>query len=75
MSSICLTREEIIDITKRVRSDAQKKELNALGIKFGTRSDGSIMVLRSHVDKEYDGLVPKAAGRRIGPNLENINVR
>lgn len=44
--SLMLTRDELQSLTGRRRSDAQCRELVALGIPFKIRRDGSPAVLR-----------------------------
>ncbi len=53
--SMFLTGEEIIELTGKKRRGAQMKELNALGITHKVRGNGSLVVLRSHVENELDG--------------------
>lgn len=53
--SMFLTGDEIIDLTGKKRRSAQMKELNSLGITHKVRGDGSLVVLRSHIENELDG--------------------
>lgn len=46
-----LTAEELASLTRRTRSDAQARALNAMGIPHKRRADGSIVVSRTHVDE------------------------
>lgn len=48
--SLCLTLEELRELTGRKRSDAQARELVHLGIPFLKRSDGTLIVFRAHVE-------------------------
>lgn len=50
-----LTPEELIELTNRQQRAAQHTVLNALGITHKVRPDGSIAVLRAHVEKEFGG--------------------
>lgn len=50
--SVCLTEEEIRDLTRKRQHGAQERELHGLGIPCRRRSDGSIIVLRVHVEVE-----------------------
>lgn len=47
---ICLTKEEISDITKRTKFGAQSRVLAMMGINYILRPDGSPMVLRAEVE-------------------------
>jgi hypothetical protein len=48
--SIVLSEQEIADITARVRATAQTRQLTHLGIPWERRTDGSLVVLRAHVN-------------------------
>lgn len=45
-----LTADELRELTCRTRSDAQRRALRAMGIEHRTRPNGSVAVLRSHVE-------------------------
>ena len=45
-----LTTEELVELTRRRRSDAQVRVLRFMGIEHRRRPDGSIAVSRAHVD-------------------------
>jgi len=45
-----LTPPELEQLTGRKRTDAQARELRHMGIPFRCRSDGTIVVLRIHVE-------------------------
>lgn len=45
-----LTTEEVRELTNRVRRHAQAAVLNSLGVEHRIRPDGSIIVLRAHVE-------------------------
>jgi hypothetical protein len=64
--SIVLTREEIAEITARVRLSAQMRQLEHLGIPYRVRSDGSLLVLRIHVNVFEP---PAEAPQRRAPRL------
>ena len=49
--TLCLTSEELHDLTARSRPAAQERQLQHLGIPCRRRSDGSIVVLRIHVER------------------------
>ena len=52
-----LTPEELQTLTARRRSDAQRRELVALGVPFRARTDGSLVVLRSDLERKPDAPV------------------
>lgn len=45
---MCLTEEEIVELTKRVQHRSQRTVLNALGITYKVRPDGTLVVARDH---------------------------
>jgi hypothetical protein len=51
---IC-TPEELAELTNRVRPSAQVRALRFMGIEHRVRADGSVAVMRSHVEKVLDG--------------------
>ncbi|WP_256380691.1 DUF4224 domain-containing protein [Pandoraea sp. SD6-2] len=52
---IFLTQDEIRQMTGRVRYKSQSHVLSTLGIKHKVRPDGSMLVLRAHVEKSLGG--------------------
>lgn len=50
-----LTPEELYDLTHRQRAPAQCRALRSMGIEHRTRADGSVAVLRAHVERILDG--------------------
>lgn len=69
-----LTEEEIKDLTQRVQHQAQAKMLNALGLTHKVRSDGSLLVLRSHVEKELGGApAARSKAKVVEPNWDGVN--
>lgn len=49
-----LTAQEIAELTGRSRPGWQARELDHLGIPYRQRSDGSLVVLRIHVEGTQD---------------------
>ena len=45
-----LTEQELIDLTRKVRPSAQKRVLDFMEIPAKERPDGSLVVLRVHVE-------------------------
>ena len=60
---LTLNENEIRDVTRRKRTDAQRRVLDALGIRYRTRPDGSLLVLRANVERELGGLAGTSAAR------------
>jgi hypothetical protein len=50
-----LTQEEIQTLTERKVRPAQVKVLKAMGIEHRVRPDGSVAILRAHINKVFDG--------------------
>lgn len=48
--SLCLTSEELIDLTGRERPTFQARELDHMEIPYRVRTDGTLAVLRIHVE-------------------------
>lgn len=59
-----LNETEIKVLTKRTRSKAQQRQLNAMGIQHKVRADGSLVVLSAHVDKVLGGNVESSKRSR-----------
>lgn len=55
--SICLTHEEIVEVTDKIKYSAQIRVLRALGIESRQRPDGSIIVDRAHYAEWARGTV------------------
>ena len=62
-----LAADELIELTRRRRNDAQVRMLRAMGIEHRIRADGSVAVLRTHVERLFDK--PRISQRR-DQNLE-----
>jgi len=55
-----LTDDELVQLTRRTRRASQRQVLTAMGIEHRPRPDGSLVVLRSHVEKLLDGALASA---------------
>lgn len=66
MPSICLTKEELIDLTTKKQAPAQARVLAELGIPFKRRPDGSILVLRADIEQDVQPTMPK------GPDFSSL---
>lgn len=69
-----LTREEVAALTGRVRRDAQQRALRAMGVEHRVRPDGSVAVLRAHVEQVF-GLRPEKAkpAKTQEPNWDAVH--
>lgn len=63
-----LTQDEIAELTNRVHRKSQRAVLNALGIVYKVRPDGSLAVARAHVDKEFGVAEGKKKAKEKEPN-------
>lgn len=50
--SLTLSPDELKELTHKARPSAQVRALRAMGIEHKVRPDGSVAVLRSHVDAQ-----------------------
>jgi len=73
MQNLCLTNEEIEDVTKRRRFRAQARVLARLGIPVQHRPDGSLVVLRSVAESKLGG-EQQFRITKVEPNWNAINV-
>lgn len=48
--TLCLTQTEVADLTRKQKYSAQARELDFMGIPYTARRDGSLAVLRIHVE-------------------------
>jgi hypothetical protein len=62
---LCLTSEEVADLTGKSRPSAQRRALNHMAIDHKQRPDGTILVLRSALDAPPE---IRHSGRRTEPN-------
>lgn len=60
-----LDDKELISLTNRVRRPSQIKVLNAMGIVHQVRPDGSIVVLRAHINKLFGGDTEEARTTKV----------
>lgn len=67
-----LTAEELREMTKRTQYRAQIRVLRALGIAHKVRPDGSVAVLRAHVEKEFGAGVSSSSPKKREPNWNVI---
>lgn len=68
-----LSKEEIAALTARSQYSAQKKILCKMGIEHRARPDGSVVVLRSHIEQLFGILVTGRKGNSVEPNWGAIH--
>ena len=71
--SYTLTDPEIENLTRRTWKKSQIKVLRALGIEHRVRPDGSIIVLRAHVEYLLGGKTPAKVDRSEEPNWDAVS--
>jgi hypothetical protein len=68
---VILTDQELVELTRRKRPGAQRRVLVALGVAFGQRPDGSIVVFRRDVEgPKAEPLKPEPQLRLPPPRLK-----
>jgi Domain of unknown function (DUF4224) len=68
-TGIVLTQDEVEALTGRHRKDAQVKALRFMGIEHRVRPDGSIAVLKAHIELVLGGIAqPSTRQHRTQPN-------
>lgn len=65
--SLCLTHEDLIELTHKKRSSAQRRALNFMGIDYKIRPDGTVAVFRELSSNKVKTRKPTE------PNLSAIN--
>jgi acetolactate synthase regulatory subunit len=55
MTDLFLSQTEVVLLTGRTVRTAQVKALKAMGIEHKVRPDKSVAILRSHIEKVFDG--------------------
>lgn len=73
MAAVFLNEEEIELLTEKKRHSTQQKILNALGVTHKVRPNGSLVVLRSHVERVLGGHVPTPVKKEPEPNWDALN--
>lgn len=68
-----LTDDEIKDLTRRVHHNVQASVLCKMGIEHKLRPDGSLAVLRSHVENVLTGKFDKKSKAVKEPNWGALN--
>lgn len=68
MGTMFLESDEVQDLTNRVQHAAQARALRSMGIEHKPRPDGSLAVLRSHVETVLSG-GKESSRRRAEPEI------
>lgn len=68
--TVFLNEHELVDLTGKVRHSAQVRQLNYMGITHKVRADGSVAVLRMHVEQSF-GLTGALARKRTEPDFSS----
>lgn len=63
-----LSQKELIELTGRSRKDAQVRALRFMCIEHRLRPDGSVAVLRSHVEFLLSGQTAATLQKSVEPN-------
>lgn len=66
--SLTLSPDELKELTHKQKPSAQVRALRAMGIEHKVRPDGSVAVLRSHVDAQMGAPKQSAAAPAWEPN-------
>lgn len=61
---LCLTPDELYDLTEKKQARAQMRELSHMGIPFRLTTEGKVKVLRSDLSHEQ-GEEPRLEGLRL----------
>lgn len=70
-----LTPEELIDLTHAKRTGTQVRALQMMGIEHKIRPDGTVAVLRAHVEAVFGGTgenEQKRPRKKTQPNFDNV---
>jgi len=68
MDGMFLDDDELRSMTHRVQRAAQAKMLRSMGIAFKQRADGTLAVMRAHVEKER-----QSKTKEFEPNWGGLN--
>ena len=72
--SIFLSTKELYLLTCKIKFKSQVKVLNQMGITHAIRPDGSVVVLRSHVESKL-GIERKSRFSNVEPNWDALNAK
>ena len=63
--SLCLSPREVAEVTGKQRPSAQARVLSGMGIPYRLRPDGTLVVLRIHVEYETTEKEPASPTLRL----------
>jgi hypothetical protein len=69
---VFLTELQLFELTRKLRHDAQVRVLRAMGIEHKVRPDGSVAVLKAHVEHLLGGTSPLKVNHRPEPDWNAI---
>lgn len=72
-TTMFLNLDEVRALTKRIQYSAQIKVLRAMGIEHRKRPDGSLAILRSHIEQIFGGSLEKRKYQSTEPNWGALN--
>jgi hypothetical protein len=67
-----LSEAELSELTNKVRRDAQVKALRHMGLEHRIRPDGSVVVLKAHVERELGLRHDQNVIKETEPNWSNM---
>lgn len=73
MGTMFLDKDEVSELTARVQHAAQAKVLRSMGIEHRVRPDGSLAILRTHVEEVMTGGGVKRKKASVEPNWGALN--
>lgn len=73
MTAVFFSDEEIVELTGKKRYSSQRKALNVMGISHVVRPDGSIAVMRAHVEKIFGAQLSERKKKPVEPNWSAVN--
>ena len=68
MSNLFLSKDEVHELTGRIRKDFQVEALRFMGVEHRVRPDGSIAVLRAHVEQSLGLVNSMQKPKTVEPN-------
>jgi hypothetical protein len=74
MATAFFTEEELEELTCKKRHSSQRRVLNAMGISHIVRPDGSIAVMRAHVERLFGAQGMERKRKPTEPNWSAMNV-
>lgn len=68
-----LDPDQLVELTRRRRRDAQLVQLRAMGIEHRVRADGTLAVLTAHVEQLFGVTAPvKRKAQNVEPNWDAL---